>query len=201
VIPDSWTPDGKTLLYHSEGLARIWVLPVPGSDSKPLPFSETSFKESDAQVSPDGRWVAYTSDESGKNQVYARPFPGPGGKTSISIEGGQEPRWSRDGPELFFRDRGKNQLTVVDIQSNPAFRAGSPRELFELRTANWDVAPDGKRFLVVKEAEATASEAKMEAVVNWFEELRQKTGRFSSGHERGTVCTRSKSCTIRLVSG
>ena len=87
VSPDSWTPDGKTLVYHPEGLAHIWILPVTGNDSKAQPFSETSFHESNAQVSPDGRWVAYTSDESGKSQVYARPFPGPGGKSSISIEG------------------------------------------------------------------------------------------------------------------
>jgi len=175
VSPDSWTPDGKTLVYHPEGLAHIWVLPVTGSDSKPRPFSETSFHESEAQVSPDARWVAYTSDESGKSQVYARPFPGPGGKSSISIAGGQEPRWSRDGRELFYRDAGTNQLMAVDIQTNPAFRAGQPRALFELRTGNWDAAPDGKRFLVVKEPETAASEAKMQAVVNWFEELRQKS--------------------------
>jgi Tol biopolymer transport system component/predicted Ser/Thr protein kinase len=177
--PDSWTPDGKMLLYHSGTPAHIWTLPVTGSggESKPRPFSETSFNEFDAQVSPDGRWVAYTSDESGKNQVYARPFPGPGGKTSISIGGGQEPRWSRAGRELFYRDAGKNQLMAVDIQTSPAFRAGQPRALFELRTGNWDVAPDGKRFLVVKEPRTVAGEAKMEAVVNWFEELRQKTGK------------------------
>jgi Tol biopolymer transport system component/predicted Ser/Thr protein kinase len=181
--PGSWTPDGKMLLYNSGAPAHIWTLQVPGSggESKPQPVLETSFNEVDAQVSPDGRWVAYTSDESGKNQVYARPFPGrpsgPGGKTSISIEGGQEPRWSRDGRELFYRDARKNQLMAVDIQTNPALRAGQPRALFELRTASWDVAPDGKRFLVVKEPETAAGEAKMQVVVNWFEELRQKAPR------------------------
>jgi Tol biopolymer transport system component/predicted Ser/Thr protein kinase len=173
---DSWTPDGKMLLYHSGTPARIWTLTTPGDggESKPRLFLETSFNEFDAQVSPDGRWVAYTSDESGKNQVYARPFPGPGGKTSISIEGGQESRWSRDGHELFYRDPRKNQLMAVDIQTGPTFRAARPRALFELRTSYWDVALDGKRFLAVKEPQAVASEAKMEAVVNWFEELRQK---------------------------
>jgi Tol biopolymer transport system component len=106
--------------------------------------------------------------------VYARPFPGPGGKTSISIEGGQEPRWSRDGRELFYRDPDKNELMAVDIQTNPTFQAGQPRALFELRSANWDAAPDGKRFLAVKEPQTAAGEAKLEAVVNWFEELRHK---------------------------
>ena len=181
--PDSWTPDGKMLLYHSGAPAQIWALPVPGSggEGKPRPFLETSFNEVDAQVSPDGRWVASTSDESGKNQVYARPFPGapsgPRGKTAVSIEGGQEPRWSHDGRELFYRDAGKSQLMVVDIQTSPTFRAGQPRALFELRTENWDVAPDGKRFLVVKFPETSADEAKMQVVVNWFEELRRKVPR------------------------
>ena len=115
------------------------------------------------------------SDESGKNRVYARPFPGPGGKTPISIEGGEEARWSRDGRELFYRDPGKNQLMAVDIQTGPAFRVGQPHTLFPLGNVPWDAAPDGKRFLVVKEGESSAGEAKLQAVVNWFEELRQKS--------------------------
>ena len=151
---------------------------MSGGDGKSrLLFEPSSFNERDAQVSPDGRWVAYTSDESGKNQVYTRPFPGPGGKTSISIEGGQEPRWSRDGRELFYRDASKNRLMAVDIQISPVFRVGQAHALFALGNVPWDVAPDGKRFLVVKEPEAAASEAKMQAVVNWFEELRQKAPR------------------------
>jgi Tol biopolymer transport system component/predicted Ser/Thr protein kinase len=176
-LPDSWMPDGKTLLYESFGPSHIWTLQpsASGGDGKPRLLSEaSSFNESDAQISLDGRWVAYTSDESGKNRVYVRPFPGPGGKTPISIEGGQEPRWSRDGRELLYRDPEKNQLMAVDIQTSPAFRAGQPHALFALGNVPWDVAPDGKRFLVVKEPEAAASEAKMQAVVNWFEELRQK---------------------------
>jgi Tol biopolymer transport system component/predicted Ser/Thr protein kinase len=174
VAPRSWTPDGKALLYDSQAPARIWTLLVSGSASKLRPFSETSFNESDPQVSPDRRWVAYTSDESGKNQVYARPFPGPGGKTPISIGGGEEPRWSRDGRELFYRDPGKGQLMAVDIQTNPAFRAGQPHALFALGNVPWDAASDGKRFLVVKTLETAAGEAKLQVVVSWFEELRQK---------------------------
>jgi Tol biopolymer transport system component/predicted Ser/Thr protein kinase len=179
-VPDSWTPDGKTLLYESTGSAHIWTLHPPGSggDGKPrLLFEAGSFNERDAQVSPDGRWVAYTSDESGKIRVYVRPFPGPGGKTSISIEGGEEPRWSRDGRELFYRDAGKNQLMAVDVQTGPAFRAGQPHALLVLGNVPWDVAPGGKRFLVVKEPDTTAAEAKLGVVVNWFEELRQKAGK------------------------
>jgi Tol biopolymer transport system component len=175
-ILDSWTPDGKMLLYHSQAPARIWTLSVSvsGGGSKAKPLLETAFNESDAQVSPDGRWLAYTSDESGKNRVYARPFPGPGGKTPVSIEGGQEPRWSRDGRELFYRDPGKSQLMAVYIQTSPTFRAGQPHALFALGDVPWDAAPDGKRFLVVKFQETAAGEAKLQVVVNWFDELRQK---------------------------
>jgi serine/threonine-protein kinase len=101
--PDSWTPDGKTFLYSSGSPSRIWALPVPGGKPQPL-FETTAANLSQTRVSPDGRWVAYTSDETGKNQVYARALPGPGGKTPISVGGGQDARWSRDGRELFYRD-------------------------------------------------------------------------------------------------
>jgi len=175
-IPTSWSKDGKTLLYESKAPARIWTLQQAqnGGDGKPrLLFEATSFNQGDAQVSPDGRWVAYNSDESGKNRVYVRPFPGPGGKTPISIEGGQEPRWSRDGRELFYRDPEKDRLMAVDIETSPTLRVGQTHELFTLGNVPWDVAPDGKRFLVVKEPEA-ARGVKLQVVVNWFEELKQK---------------------------
>jgi len=134
---------------------------VSGGDGKPrLLFEANSFNEADGQVPPDGHWVAYTSDESGKNRVCVRPFPGPGGKTPISIEGGQEPRWSRDERELFYRDPDKNQLMAVDIPTSPALRAGQAHALFALGNVPWDVSPDGKRFLVVK-PEAEPREAKM----------------------------------------
>jgi len=103
-----------------------------------------------------------------------RPFPGPGGVVPVSIEGGQEPRWSHDEKELFYRDAIKGELMVVGIQTSPAFRVGMPQALFELRTAVWDVAPDGQRFLAVKKGETTARETKLRVVDNWFDELRRK---------------------------
>jgi Tol biopolymer transport system component len=174
---NSWTPDGKTLLYQSTAPSRNWALqPVySGGNGKPRPVFETSsFNESEAQVSRDGRWVAYISDESGKNRVYVRPFPGYGAKTQISIEAGVQPRWSRDGRELYYRDPERNQLMAVPIQSGSEFRAGSPSALFELGDVLWDAAPDGRRFLVVNKPETSAREGEMQVVVNWFEEIRQK---------------------------
>jgi Tol biopolymer transport system component len=169
-FPTSWTPDGKTLYYHVATPARIWAF-TPGG--KPQPFSQSSFNEQYAAVSPDGQWVAYSSDESGKSQVYARPLSGPGDKLAISIEGGEAPRWSRDGRELFYRDPVKNQLMAVEMQPGTTLKAGQPKALFALGDVAWDVAPDGRRFLVAQR-QGDAPTAKLQVVVNFFEELRRK---------------------------
>jgi Tol biopolymer transport system component len=178
-IPTCWTPDGKLLLYLGpySDQTHVLQLPAPGDgvESKPRPLVRTSSggTENDAQVSPDGRWVAYESNESGKFEVYVQPFPG-GGKVPISTQGGQTPRWSSSGRELFYREPARNQLMAVDIRTSPAFVAGRPRALFELRTTTWDVAPDGKRFLVLRGPETPLPGVRLEVVVNWFEELRRR---------------------------
>src|SRR6185369_2591372 len=102
-----------------------------GAEPKPQRLLEGSgFSDRQGQVSPDGRWLAYSSDESGVNQVYARSLSETGGKTRISAKCGQEPRWSRDGHELFYRDPASNQLVVVAVQTSPGLRFGQPRALF-----------------------------------------------------------------------
>lgn len=182
--PDGWTPDGKTLLYESIGTAHIWAVTLPsgGGDGKPRMLSEPSaFNESAAQVSPDGRWMAYVSDESGKNQVYVRPFPGPGGKVPISIEAGDGPRWSADGREIFYFDTARNQVMAVAIEGSTSIHAGQPHALFEQRNQDWDVAPDGKRFLVRRPPQTEAGQAKLQVVVNWFDELSRKVPPGRSG--------------------
>ena len=185
VAPTSWTPDGNMLLYsHSQLLSTpltmqkgdIWALSMPGarnSETKPHLLLQTSFNEFDAQVSPDGRWVAYQSDESRRSEVYVRPFPGPGGKMLISTEGGADPRWSRSGRELFYVN-SKRQLMAVDIETRQAFRVGHPQPLFELPSPYWDVASDGKRFLVSKQVGAPVTGTKLEVVMDWFDELRRR---------------------------
>jgi Tol biopolymer transport system component len=118
--------------------------------------------------------MAYASDESGKMQVYVQPFPGPGAKIPVSTEGGESPKWSHDGRELFFASEEKvPQLMAVDVQTTPLFRAGQPKALFRIGQGNWDVAPDGKRFLVENAPEASGG-SKLEAVTDWFEELKRK---------------------------
>jgi eukaryotic-like serine/threonine-protein kinase len=177
---DAWTPDGKTLLFTQpwRGKYQIWTLPNPGDDgNKPRRMLETLSNDRYARISTDGRWLAYESDESGNYEVYVRPFPGPGGGVPISSGGGQKPAWSRDGRELFYRDPNKGQLMVAAMRTEPEFRAGRPQALFELHTPYWDVAPDGKRFLVVKNPETPAGGARMQFTENWFEELERRVPR------------------------
>jgi len=178
-IPDSWTPDGKFLVYSQPGPnknSQLWVLPASGTEGagKPHLLHDAPFSETGAQISPDGRWVAYVSSESGASEVYLQPFPAPGGKIRISTQGGRAPRWSRDGRELFYwAGLGTAELVSVEIQTAPIFRAGLPQSLFKLAAGTtWDVAPDAKRFLVEQIPGVEDGGRRLEAVVNWFDELR-----------------------------
>ena len=133
-VAQSWSPDGKVLAFHEVHPTTgrdIWLLPLEG-DRKPRPFLQTSFNERVPMFSPDGRWLAwlaYVSDESGREEVYVQPFPGPGGKWQISTEGGSEPVWARNGRELFYRNGQK--MIAVEITARPTFAAARPRLLFE----------------------------------------------------------------------
>jgi serine/threonine-protein kinase len=148
-------------------------------------FLQTPFNESGEQFSPDGHWIAYVSNESGRLEVYVRPFPGPGGKWQISTEGGAELAWNPKGKELFFRTGArKEKMMVVEYQTQPTFSAGKPRLLFEGNyvanapanaAAFYSVAPDGQRFLMTKTPEQPqAALTQINVVLNWFEELKQK---------------------------
>jgi serine/threonine-protein kinase len=180
-ILSSWSPDGKLLAFVDVNPSTgydIWVLRM--SDRKAQPFLQTAFSEAAPQFSPDGRWLAYVSDESGRNEVYVQPYPGPGGKWLISTDGGTEPMWNRNGRELFYRNGEK--MMNVDIATQHGFTAGKPRMLFEGRyeptpgtLPNYDVSPDGLRFLMVKPTEqAGAAPTQINVVLNWFEELKRR---------------------------
>jgi eukaryotic-like serine/threonine-protein kinase len=178
----SWSPNGKLLTFTEQSPSTgwdIWLLSLDG-ERKEQPFLQTPSNEGGAVFSPDGRWLAYQSDESGRDEVYVRPFPGSGGKWQISSEGGAEPVWARSGRELFYRN-GDKMMAVV-IETTPAFAAAKPTQLFEGHyemgnynfLQNYDVSPDGKRFLMVKAGEQAASAVQINVVLNWFEELKQK---------------------------
>jgi Tol biopolymer transport system component len=174
----SWSPEGKVLAYvefHAETGRDIWLLWLD-VDHRARPFLQSAFNEDSPAFSPDGNWLAYVSDESGRFETYVQPFPGPGGKWLISTDGGTEPVWNRNGRELFYRNGEK--MMAVEITSQPWFSPGKPKMLFESESPatyatfpNYDVSPDGKRFLMVKDSEQEAKY--INVVVSWFEELKR----------------------------
>ena len=174
--PSDWSPDGRFVLYTDlqEGDAlHLWVLPMKG-DQKPHRFLPGYSADIEGQFSPDGHWVAYSSNESGKWQVYVAPFPGPGNKFQISTEGGQQPRWRPDGKELFFLSRDRT-LMAVSVKTRSQFEFSDPIPLFETHahepiTAEefftYDVSKGGQRFLINVDAEH-ASPPPLDIVLNW----------------------------------
>jgi Tol biopolymer transport system component len=179
--PFSWSPDGRVLAFvsvNSTTFQDIWVLDVHDK-SKPRPFLETQFREGAPTFSPDGRWLAYVSDESGRNEIYVRPFPGPGEKWAISTEGGNEPVWPRNGRQIFYRTG--DAMMAVDVETTPTFSAGKPRRLFEKPFErsiafwpNYDVSADGQRLLMIKNVDQTAAPNRLSVVLNWDEDLKQR---------------------------
>ena len=134
------------------------------------PSSRHRLSRSLRAFSPDGRWVAYQSNESGTFEIYVQPFPGPGGKSPVSADGGLRPKWSRNGRELFFR--AGDRMMAAPIEPGPAFASGTARVLFEGQYAPWyDVTPDG-RFLMVRD-EQPADPTHLRFVLNWTEELKR----------------------------
>jgi serine/threonine-protein kinase len=180
MFPLSISPDGQLLVFQQGPVARrdLWVLPLAG-ERKARPLLEGSFDEVAAQISPDGRWLAYVSNETGRQEVYVQPFPGLGGKWQVSATGGTEPRWSRDGRQLFYRSG--NKMMAVDVQTRSGFAAGTPRMLFDQpyainpnAAARYDVAPDGQHFLMLKVDETLSSPLELRVVLNWADEVQRR---------------------------
>ena len=181
--PSDWSPDGKYLLYdihNEENTWDLWYLKrkEDGSGFEPVPFLQTSFSERAAKFSPDGRFVAYVSDESGRNEVYVRPFPGAEGKWQVSGNGGIQPRWSKDGKELFYVER--DTLMTVAVATTPSFTSGAATRLFQdahlIGTVpRYDVSADGHRFVLTEPA-AIAEEKppSIHIVENWYEEFKDR---------------------------
>ena len=154
----------------------LWSLSL-SPDSQPMPFAPSRFNESSPAFSPDGRWLAYVSDESGRTEVYVRPFPGPGESHTVSVGGGSEPVWDRRGRELLYRNG--DGMMVVAVTTQPTFTAGRPRLLFTgpfVRSgvrADYDVSPDGESFVMLDSGEDSGAATKINAMLNWFEELKR----------------------------
>ena len=179
-----WSRDGKYLLYFLQGPASgsdLWYLErnEDGSGWKPHAFLQTSFNERAPKLSPDGRFVAYVSDESGQDEVYVRPFPEGGSRTTVSNNEGRQVRWSRGGKELFYVEGGT--LMAVPVEASPQFSVGSVTRLFEhaslaagLFIAQYDVSADGERFLLAEPVGAETQQPSIRIVENWFTEFKDR---------------------------
>jgi Tol biopolymer transport system component len=175
--PLSWSRDGRSILYGrnapGSGVLDLWVLPLEG---KPSPFLQTPFNKEAAALSPDGRWAAYVSNESGRNEVYVTSFPMPAGRWQVSTAGGSWPRWRRDGRELFYL-APDNRLMAADVHGQgSSFQVGTVPALFQTQARTnvrymYDVSPDGQRFLINTLVEQAVQPITL--VVNWTAALRK----------------------------
>jgi serine/threonine-protein kinase len=181
-VPGSFTPDGATLAFVELCPDTGWDINLLNMKSRQVSlFLNTTANESYPEVSPDGRWIAYVSDESGREEVYVRPFPGPGGKWQISSDGGNMPLWSREGKQLFYTSTNAQDYWVVDVRMDESFFARKPRPLFTSKqfaggspSHAWDVSPDGQHFLMTKFGDRTPTPVtEIILVQNWFEELKR----------------------------
>jgi Tol biopolymer transport system component len=179
MLPLSFSRDGKQLIFWEQNDIKLLML----NDKREVtPLVHTMFNEARAYLSPDGRWLAYQSDESNQNQIYVQPFPKIGdGRWQVSPTGGTEPAWSRDGHELFYLDP-EGALVTVRINTQPTFSTGKPTKLFDAPyfavsgTRRYDVTADGQRFLFIKniaDRSAPSGAPGLVVVQNWFEELKR----------------------------
>jgi serine/threonine-protein kinase len=178
-LPTSVSPDGKSLFLRQRGEDGSWDIGILrlDVDGEGEALFATPFNEHSGMISPAGLWLAYVSDESGRDEIYVRPFPDMNTEWSISTDGGTEPLWSSDGTELFYRHN--DQMMAVSISTKPSFTPGRPNLLFEgtyLRTdasyprTAYDVSANGERFVMLRPAEGAAP-GQINVVLNWFEEL------------------------------
>ena len=176
MVPKSWSPDGRFVLYDQLNPGTgvdMFAIPMDG-ERKPFVVVQTAANEDQGQFSPDGHWVAYTSNESGVSEIYVVPFPPSeeGGKWMVSRGGGVQPRWNRNGKELFYISPDSKMMSV-EVSTHPAFQTGVPQSLFltdlvdtGIRSGpmSWDVAPDGNRFLIISDSSTHSS---LTVALNW----------------------------------
>jgi Tol biopolymer transport system component len=179
-VPTDWSSDGRFLLFRGfdpQTSFDLWVLPVLG-DKKPLPFLKTPFEERDGQFSPDGKWIAYQSNESGRFEIYVQPFPGPGEKFHISSNGGAQPRWNKNGKEIFYVSLD-SKMMAAPVKVSPdgqSLETATPVALFPVRIAGgplpgtnkqqYAVSSDGQRFLVNLAVDEGAA-SPITLILNW----------------------------------
>jgi Tol biopolymer transport system component len=173
-VPNSWSPDGRYILvnrFSTERAGDLWVVPAAG-ETEPEPYVASKPNELGGQFSPDGQWISYTSDESGQYEVYVRPFPLAEAKWQVSVGGGVDSRWRRDGKELFYLSLDRKLMSVQVEADTATFECSRPETLFQTNVAgpfplgqrfNYAVSPDGQRFLV----NTAVRENPIHVIVNW----------------------------------
>ena len=186
--PSGWSRDGRLIVFHAPGRGMrsdLWLFPLFG-DRKPFVFLQTPFSEAWGQVSPDGRWIAYQSDESGKTEIYVTSFPRAGARSRLSSAGGAFPRWQQDGRTLFYLAPDKKLMAVAVNVHAGALDVGAVQPLFETHAMiegdynptivpgfPYDVSADGQRFLINTALQQTASAPPITLVVNWTAGLKK----------------------------
>jgi Tol biopolymer transport system component len=171
------SPDGERLAFQTHTTDTgwdLWVAPIAG-DRPAEPFRRTPYSEKFATFSPDGRWIAHESDESGQAEIYVQAHPGPAGRVQVSVDGGTEPLWASRSGELFYRNGSK--MMAVRIRTGSGIEVDAPSLLFEgdyyrsqINSRSYDVTADGQRLVMIKTPEASAARH-VNVVLNWFEEL------------------------------
>jgi eukaryotic-like serine/threonine-protein kinase len=190
--PNAWSADGAHLAItqtDSQMGNHIWILSLKDGQTTLNPWRKTTFQQRRADFSPDGRWLAYTSNESGRNEVYVAPYPGPGPRYPVSTKGGECPAWSRDGHKIFYSYAVDNSpVRITMMAATVSYKSGeftaAPRKLFEGEFwlsspgRGYDVSADGRRFVMVQPRPlATHPVTQILIVGNWTEELRRLLSR------------------------
>jgi hypothetical protein len=172
---DSWSQNGKHLLTHAVGY--MWLLPLSGAQKR-IPIGSRYGASLGGRISADDKFIAFTSDASGQNEIYVQPMPPDTGQThQMSFGGGSKPRWRRDGKELFFVSLDGHSIMAVDVRAGQP--VSTPRRLFEIKDADpadvmdYDVRPDGQQFIIYK-APNVAQDTPITVVLNWWAELGQQ---------------------------
>ncbi len=179
--PGSWSRDGRWLAYVENDPRNgydLWAYDFPAR--RAIPFRRTAANELYPALSPDGDWLAYASDESGRREVYAEAFPGGGRRVQLSVDGGTEPIWSAKGQEVFYRNAGR--LMSVAVKAGPVLSAGAPAVLFEglFKAGNafgppgYAATPDGQHFYFLRSPAATPTARRIHVIVNWLEEFKRR---------------------------
>jgi Tol biopolymer transport system component len=170
-----FTPDGREVIFGRQNKDTGWDLYAAAiaGDHKPRPLAVAPFNQVGARLSPDGKWLAYVSDESGQAEIFVQAMNDPSIRAQVSSEGGENPRWARSSNEVFFTS--KNRLMSVKLAPGGGLSPGKPVLMFEdkIKWEGYDVAPDG-RFVVVRDADTKGLGTQINVVLNWFEELKRQ---------------------------